>query len=129
MSQLAGNCWFLTMLDGGFVYDVCLAAPTEEERTEARSTMMVRYEQQALEQISADYFAGRPDGEQDAVYDDINALFNRDTIVDNAAMNMGSDLIEDAIEELFTSQGIRYDIGNIEHRIRLGEYMVEANRG
>lgn len=119
---------FLTMIGGGFVYDVCLVAPTEEERIEARSMMMVRYEQQALEAISADYFNGRPAGEQDDVYDDINSLFNRDSILDDLAMNPSNDTIEDAIQTQFTDQGIRFDIGNINHRIILGEYMVEANR-
>jgi len=93
-----------------------------------RSMMMVRYEQQALEAISADYFNGRPAGERDDVYGDINSLFNRDSILDDLAMNPSNDTIEDAIQTQFTDQGIRFDIGNINHRIILGEYMVEANR-
>ena len=112
-------------------HDVCLVAPTEEERIEARSMMMmmmmVHYELPALEEINADYFNARPTGERDNVYDDINSLFSFNSNLDYLEMNRSNDTIEDAIQTQFTDRGICFDIGVINHRIILGAYMVEAN--
>jgi len=108
-------------------HDVCLVAPTEEERIEARSMMMVHYELPALEEINADYFNARPTGERDNVYDDINSLFSFNSNLDYLEMNRSNDTIEDAIQAQFTDRGICFDIVVINHRIILGAYMVEAN--
>ena len=119
---------FVTMIQGGFVYDACVVGETEAERTHNRDMMLVGYEQHRLEQITRDYFDARPEGEADAVFADINAFFNGESVVDEFGGAFASDTIDEIIRQEFTDQGIAFDISNVSHRITLGQRMVEKNR-